>query len=88
MTKAGVESFAPTSKPDVLKLARLVEDALTGVLFIDDAQIITELIEKHWGEPARVEVRVSEIPKGVSSFARSILLADTDADAIVDVTTT
>jgi hypothetical protein len=30
-----------SSKPDVIKLARAVEDALSGVLFHDDAQIVS-----------------------------------------------
>ena len=48
----------PTKKPDALKLARAVEDALTGVLWLDDAQIVDEHIGKRFGEEARVEVRV------------------------------
>lgn len=48
----------PTVKPDVLKLARAVEDALSGVVYRDDAQIVEELLAKEYGEPARVEVRV------------------------------
>jgi len=46
----------PTTRPDVLKLARGVEDALTGVIWRDDAQIVSEPLEKSWGEPARCEV--------------------------------
>jgi Holliday junction resolvase RusA-like endonuclease len=47
----------PTSKPDVLKLARGVEDALTGVVYGDDAQIVTEFLAKRYG-PERVEIVV------------------------------
>lgn len=57
----GVKASAPrypTTKPDVLKLARAVEDALTGVIWRDDAQICVERIYKDWGEPARVEITV------------------------------
>lgn len=39
-----------TQKPDALKLARSVEDALTGVLWGDDAQIVEEQIYKFWCE--------------------------------------
>lgn len=46
----------PTTRPDVLKLARAVEDALTGVVWRDDAQIVCETIIKLYGSPARVEV--------------------------------
>lgn len=48
----------PSTRPDVLKLARGVEDALSGVVWTDDARIVVELLEKRWGEPARVEVEV------------------------------
>lgn len=36
----------PISKPDALKLARGVEDALTGVVWVDDAQIVREVLWK------------------------------------------
>lgn len=48
----------PITRPDVLKLARATEDALTGVIWRDDAQIVSERISKRWGEPARCEVTV------------------------------
>lgn len=50
----------PTSKPDVLKLARGVEDAMTGIVYADDAQIVNELIYKRWGAP-RVEIEVKPV---------------------------
>lgn len=56
LSKAGREKPYPTGKPDVLKLARGVEDALSGVLYRDDAQIVDEVLTKRYGEPARVEV--------------------------------
>src|SRR6266545_4290796 len=48
----------PTTRPDLLKLARAVEDAMTGVVYRDDSRIVVETLRKHYGEPARVEVRV------------------------------
>jgi Holliday junction resolvase RusA-like endonuclease len=59
----------PTVKPDVLKLARAVEDAMTGVVFRDDAQIVTEVLQKTYGEPARCEVRVTPIEIGAALAA-------------------
>lgn len=59
LSKKGRESAAPTSKPDVLKLARGVEDAMTGIVYRDDSQIVDERLVKEWGEPARVEVEIS-----------------------------
>lgn len=48
----------PMTKPDVLKLARAVEDALTGVVWRDDALIVDERIAKRFGDRDRVEIRV------------------------------
>lgn len=48
----------PTVMPDVLKLARAVEDALTGVLWRDDALIVNESLQKRYGDRERVEIRV------------------------------
>lgn len=51
----------PTTKPDLLKLARAVEDALAGVVYQDDAQIISEELRKLYGEPERVVVEISKL---------------------------
>lgn len=51
----------PAVKPDVLKLARAVEDALSGIVYRDDSQIVVETLQKAYGEPARCEVRVVPI---------------------------
>jgi len=54
----------PTTKPDVLKLARAVEDACTGILWRDDAQIVDEDLHKLYadgGAPIGVRVRVAPI---------------------------
>lgn len=49
---------APDTRPDVLKLARAVEDALTSILWTDDARIVDERLRKVWGSPERVEIMV------------------------------
>ena len=67
-----------TKKPDATKLLRAMEDALTGTLWVDDAQIAWQEVEKVYGEtpgamitverldPAnpRVEVTIREIAPG------------------------
>jgi Holliday junction resolvase RusA-like endonuclease len=40
LSGTGLEDTHPTMRPDVLKLARGAEDALTGVLWRDDSQIV------------------------------------------------
>lgn len=51
----------PATKPDALKLARGVEDALSGVVYRDDAQIVQEVLAKRFGEPARVEIIIEKL---------------------------
>ena len=48
----------PITRPDVLKLARLCEDALTGIVYHDDSCIVSEHLYKCYGEPARVYVSI------------------------------
>ena len=50
-----------TKKPDALKLARAVEDAMTGIVYRDDSQIVSENISKHYGEPARCEITIQTL---------------------------
>ena len=58
--KANAPAFI-TKKPDVLKLARAVEDALTGIVYRDDSQIVQEHLFKSYGEPARCEVKIETL---------------------------
>jgi Holliday junction resolvase RusA-like endonuclease len=51
----------PAVKPDLLKLARGVEDALVGVVYRDDSQIVIEQLRKLYGEPARCEIFIARI---------------------------
>jgi|SRR6185369_5440869 len=50
---------APTVKPDIDKLCRAIFDAFTGIIYVDDAQIVSIKAEKFYGLPERVEVTVS-----------------------------
>lgn len=54
----------PTVRPDLLKLARAVEDALTGIVYRDDALIVVERMRKGYGEPARIDVTVTPLDSG------------------------
>lgn len=51
----------PAVKPDATKLLRALEDACTGIVWRDDAQIVTQHVEKHYGEPARAVVAVAQL---------------------------
>lgn len=48
----------PTVKPDVDKLLRAMLDGLKGVIFHDDAQVVSALCRKHYGSVPRVELRL------------------------------
>ena len=43
-------------KPDLDKLIRSTTDAMTGILYQDDAQIIEFSVRKHYGVPERAEI--------------------------------
>lgn len=63
--KNGVRPSAPRFpivKPDLLKLARAIEDSLSGVIYRDDAQIVTESLQKiYTPESAQVHVTVEQL---------------------------
>ena len=50
----------PASKPDTLKLTRSTEDACTGILWKDDALIVTQLATKRYGPCPGVKITVQE----------------------------
>lgn len=50
----------PTTRPDITKLLRAVEDACTGIVWRDDAQVVEQHAIKAYGEPARVTVSAWE----------------------------
>lgn len=62
LNTAGNRLPYPLSKPDVLKLSRAVEDALTGVVWGDDSQIVDEHLFKVWTvDRPGVEIQVERM---------------------------
>lgn len=57
----GRRTIHKITKPDTLKLARAIEDALTGIVYRDDAQIVRELIEKRYGQENRVVIEINPV---------------------------
>jgi Holliday junction resolvase RusA-like endonuclease len=51
----------PTTKPDLTKYVRGVEDALRGVVWKDDSQVVSQANDKRYGSPERVEILVTEL---------------------------
>lgn len=50
LVKDWARDLRPTTRPDALKLARAVEDALTGIVWADDSQIVDERLHKVFGD--------------------------------------
>lgn len=56
LTPLGMAS-RPTTRPDATKLLRAAEDALTGVLWLDDSQITQQLAWKAFGDDVGLDPR-------------------------------
>jgi Holliday junction resolvase RusA-like endonuclease len=58
----------PAVRPDATKLVRAVEDALTGLVWRDDAQVVVQTVRKLYGAPERAEVLVARLRNPVNSY--------------------
>jgi len=61
LSKQGIETPWPNVKPDTTKFVRAVEDALTGIVWVDDAIIVQQSARKEYGIPPRVEITIEEL---------------------------
>ncbi len=59
-----------TIKPDALKLARAVEDALTGIVWRDDSLVIDGRQTKEYGEKPGVHITIAKYP--INNLQRSV----------------
>lgn len=50
----------PTTKPDLDKLARAVLDALKGIVWIDDSQVVELHASKDYGDPG-VDIQIRQM---------------------------
>ena len=53
-------SIRPIKRPDADNVLKTVADALNGVAYHDDAQIVTARIDKFWSDNPRVEIEIKE----------------------------
>lgn len=63
-TSRGLTKSAPaahTKKPDLLKLARAVEDAMSGIIYQDDSQIVAHSLTKSYGSQNGVLICVHRV---------------------------
>ena len=61
--KASAPKFKTTT-PDCSKLLRGIEDALTGIIYKDDRQIIWTTCTKFWGDSDFVQIEIEEATDG------------------------
>lgn len=50
----------PTSRPDIDNLAKIIMDALNGIAYKDDAQIVQLVINKRYSDEPRMEVLIDK----------------------------
>lgn len=53
--------ISPTKKPDTDNIAKIVLDALNGLAYYDDAQIVVLSLQKTYSRIPRVEIQISEV---------------------------
>lgn len=51
----------PTSKPDWDNIGKIISDALNGLAYHDDSQIVRATVEKWYSDNPRVEIKLQEI---------------------------
>jgi Holliday junction resolvase RusA-like endonuclease len=59
-----LEQLFPTKKPDADNIAKIIKDALNGLAYHDDAQVVVLHVEKHYSETPRVIVKLSNMKEG------------------------
>jgi Holliday junction resolvase RusA-like endonuclease len=52
----------PTIKPDISNVLKSIEDALNGLAYVDDKQLVWVEVVKAYSNKPRVEVIVKELP--------------------------
>lgn len=58
----------PIVKPDISNYIKLIEDALNGVVYKDDSQIVELEAKKFYSNNPRVEIQVKELKKEESTI--------------------
>lgn len=48
----------PAKRPDTLKVVRAIEDALNGVVYRDDSQIVAHSLAKYYADQEFVEIEI------------------------------
>jgi len=62
-TEAEAGRLQPTSKPDVDNYLKGVKDALKGVIWKDDSQVVEVFAQKRYSARPRIEVKIKDLSK-------------------------
>lgn len=60
-TKMAKGVIRPTKRPDLDNLMKAVTDAINGVAYEDDSQIVSASVEKYYSEEPRTEIKIERI---------------------------
>ena len=55
------EIIRPVKKPDLDNLAKICLDALNGLAYKDDSQVVELTVKKYYSDEPRVEIRIAEV---------------------------
>ncbi|MDL2280831.1 RusA family crossover junction endodeoxyribonuclease [Selenomonadales bacterium OttesenSCG-928-I06] len=55
------EKLRPTTKPDIDNCIKLIYDALNGVIWKDDTQVVESICSKYYSDNPRTEIEIEEI---------------------------
>ncbi|WP_236575978.1 MULTISPECIES: RusA family crossover junction endodeoxyribonuclease [Paenibacillus] len=60
-TAAEAGELRPTTKPDVDNYLKGVKDALKGVIWKDDSQVVEVFVQKRYSSRPRIEVKIKDL---------------------------
>lgn len=52
------KEIRPTKKPDVDNIAKIVLDALNGIAYKDDTQVVNLIVRKYYSNRPRIEINI------------------------------
>lgn len=64
----------PSVRPDVTNLAKAIEDALNGIVYLDDAQIVDLHVRKEYGSQPGVEILIWHLGKNAAAPPEQTML--------------
>ena len=60
-TKRNMWPEEPWKQPDLDNLVKIVSDPLSGIVYVDDAQVVRRVSRKMWGEETGVSIVVNKV---------------------------